>query len=294
MRLTLLGAAVAATLALTACGDAPEKKDTGDAYSAGGVTLGAKPEKIVSLSAAGTEMLFAIGAGDQVEAADATSNYPKDAPKTDLDAYNPNVESIAGYEPDLVVVSHDQKDIREKLEEAEIPTYYAPAAANLSDTYAQIEDLGKLTGHAKEAEKLTGDMADEIDEMLADLPERDAKLSAYYELDDQYFSLTSDTFAGSLLAEAGLTNIADEAKDAKETGGYPQLSDEYILDADPDLIFTAGGVTGEQVADRQGWDTLTAVEDGQVTELNPDIASRWGPRVVDLMRDITDAVAEAK
>lgn len=294
MRLRLPVVAAAVALALTACADAPAEdgKDGGE-YSAGGVTLDAKPDKIVSLSAAGTEMLFAIDAGEQVEAVDSTSDFPEAAPKTDLDAFNPNVEAIAGYEPDLVVVSHDQKDIREKLKEAKIPTYYAPAATSLDEAYQQIEDLGELTGNAKAAEKLTGDMESKIDQMVADLPERENAPTVYYELDDKYFSLDSTTFAGSLLERAGLANIADEADDAKDAKGYPQLSGEYILEQDPDFVFTAGGASAEDVAGRSGWDALTAVKQKQVVALDPDIASRWGPRVVDLMQDITGAVAKS-
>ncbi|MGH8875809.1 MAG: ABC transporter substrate-binding protein, partial [Stackebrandtia sp.] len=190
-----------AALALAGCAQAPseDKAEDKGTYEAGGVKLDAKPEKIVSLSATATEMLFAIDAGDQVKAADVTSNYPADAPDTDLDAFNPNIESISGYEPDLVVLSHDQKDIRDKLKEAKVPAYFAPAAATLDDTYEQIEDLGKLTGHGKEAKKLTGDMADDIKGMYDKLDTPKDKPTAYYELDDKYFTLTSDTFAGSLL-----------------------------------------------------------------------------------------------
>ncbi|ADD45947.1 ABC transporter substrate-binding protein [Stackebrandtia nassauensis] len=291
----LLGVAAVATLALTACADAPsEEKDGGGDYAAGGVTLDAKPDKIVSLSATATEMLFAIDAGDQVEAVDSTSNYPKDAPKTDLDAFNPNVESIAGYEPDLVVVSHDQEGIRDKLKEAKIPTYYAPAAASLDDSYEQIEDLGALTGHRKDAKKLTGDIESEIDTMVEQLPSREDKPTVYYELDDDHYTLTSDTFAGSLLKKAGLVNIADGVEGAEETGGYPKLTGEFILSENPDFVFATGGQTVKDVTGRQGWDSLEAVKKKQVYSLDADVSSRWGPRVVDLMRDITDAVAKSK
>lgn len=300
IRSQLLAAGVAAALAvtLTACSDSDPAEQTpqsGNQYAAGDLTLDARPEHIVSLSAAATEMLFAIDAGDQVTAVDQTSNYPDGVPTTDLDAFTPNVEAIAGYEPDLVVLSHDQEDIVAKLAEVNIPVYYAPAATTVDDTYQQITDLGALTGHSDEAETLTTQMAGTIDELVGGLPQTDEPLSVYYELDPNLYSLTSQTFAGSLLALAGLENIADAADDAEATGGYPQLSQEFVLDADPDLIFvTVGGEEAvEELLDRDGWDTVSAVKNHNVVALDEDIASRWGPRIVDLMGDITDAVVQA-
>ena len=289
--------AVAVSLAgvLAACGGENEPDTTDDfttetTYSAGDLTLPDRPEKIVSLSGTTTEMLFAIGAGDQVEAVDMLSTYPPEAPVTDLDAFVPSVEAIVAYEPDLVVLSHDQNDIIAQLEQVDVPVYYAPAAATLDDTYQQISDLGALTGNTDAATTLNDDMATQIEKLTADLPDRETQLSVYYELDGELFSLTSDTYAGSLLELAGLKNIADDAADAAETGGYPQLSSEFILDSDPDLIFVAGGTEAADVESRDGWDTVSAVENGHVIALDDDIASRWGPRVVDLMEAITTAI----
>lgn len=296
---TWLVGAVAVSLAgvLAACGGQPDSdsatEDTDSPYSAGDLTLPDKPEKIVSLSGTTTEMLFAIGAGDQVEAVDMLSTYPPEAPVTELDAFVPNVEAITGYEPDLVVLSHDQDDIIGQLEEVAVPVYYAPAAVTLDDTYQQISDLGALTGNDDAAATLNDDIATGIEKLVADLPDREDPLTAYYELDGELFSLTSDTYAGSLLQLAGLENIADEAADAAETGGYPQLSPEFVLDSDPDLIFVSGEDAATDVASRDGWDTVSAVADGNVIVLDPDVASRWGPRVVELMEAVTAAVAAA-
>lgn len=293
--------ALAATLAiaLTACSNTPPKSEEPPAdehvYSAGDLTLEDRPEKIVSLSATATEMLFAIDAGEQVTAVDSTSNYPESAPRTELDAFTPNVESIAGYEPDLVVISNDQQDILAKLEEAKVPVYFAPAAATLDDTFQQINDLGELTGHADEAETLATQMEADIDKLVDDMPDIDESMSVYYELSSDLYSLTSNTFAGSLLKEAGLDNIADEADDAADTGGYPQLSAEFVLDANPDIIFvtTGGEKAAKELAGRSGWKSVNAVKDKNVVAIDDDIASRWGPRVVDLMAAITEAVAKA-
>jgi iron complex transport system substrate-binding protein len=131
-----------------------------------GTTTGAaasEPKRIVSLSPTATEMLFAIGAGDQVVAVDSNSNYPAEAPKTDLSAYQPNIEAIAGYKPDLVVYSDDPGELKAGLDKLSIPVLHQPAATDLDDSYAQLGQLGQATGHADEAGQLAATMRDEID-----------------------------------------------------------------------------------------------------------------------------------
>lgn len=259
----------------------------------GPVTLKEQPLAIVSLSAPATESLFAIGAGDQVVAVDATSNYPKDAPITDLSGYEPNIEAIAVYEPDLVIASDDLGDLVSSLGKLSIPVLLQPAATSIEDTYAQIEQLGDATGHRDEAEEVVDGMRTEIAEIVASVPGSAETLSYFHELDSTYFSVTSETFIGQVYALLGLENIADAAP--KAGTGYPQLSEEYIIDADPDLIFLADtkccDQDAETVAGRPGWDQIKAVQDGHVVELDDDIASRWGPRIVDFLRRVADEVA---
>ncbi len=261
----------------------------------GPLTIEEEPEAIVSLSSPATESLFAIGAGDQVIAADETSNYPPEAPTTELSGYQPNIEAIAGYGPDLVIASDDLGDLVASLEKLSIPVLIQPAATSLDDTFAQIEQLGEATGHVEEAEALVDEMTSEIDGIVADAPELDEPLTYFHELDTTYFTVTSATFIGGIYDLLGLENIADEAP--KAGTGYPQLSEEFIIDADPDLIFLADtkccDQDGAAVAARPGWDQIGAVQNDHVIELDDDIASRWGPRVVDFLRIVSDAVAEA-
>ncbi|MEX2255468.1 MAG: ABC transporter substrate-binding protein [Acidimicrobiia bacterium] len=257
-------------------------------FTAGsGATAAADPpERIVSLSPTATEMLFAIGAGDQVVAVDDQSSFPVDAPVTDLSGYTPNVESIAGYDPDLVVVPDGQ--VRKALEDLGIQVLVLPAATRLAGAYSQIRRLGRVTGHAEDAKALVGEMRADIADLAADVPDAGTRPSTYYELDETYFSADSSTFIGKLLELGGFDNIADEAKN--QSPGYPQLSSEYIVDSNPDAVFLADtkccGQTPQTFGERPGFDALTAVEDGHVVSLDDDIASRWGPRVVELLRQI--------
>jgi iron complex transport system substrate-binding protein len=305
LSLTVAGLVLAPFL-LIACGDDDPTSTAADTPSDSAsypVTVGSgknaveiesQPEKIVSLSPTATEMLFAIGAGDQVVAADQYSNYPKDAPTTDLDGFQPNVEAIINYEPDLVVASYDPSNLVGSLDKVGVPTMMLPAAVTLNDTYDQIEQLGAATGHVGDAAEVVSKMKTDIDSIVADVPDG-PPVTYYHELDANLYSVKGSTFIGQLYEMAGMKSIADDAPDA--AGDYPQLSPEYVVSSDPDLIFLAdggsnGGVTVDDVASRPGWDQLTAVQKDHVIEVDPDIASRWGPRVVDYLQTLVDARAQ--
>jgi len=258
----------------------------------GEVRIERRPGRIVSLSPTATEMLFAIGAGDQVVAVDDNSNYPPQAPMTKLSGYEPNVEAIAKYNPDLVVTSNDPGDLVKSLGALSIPAMLEPAANALDDTYAQIEQLGMATGHVSESARVVASMKSQIQQLVASGPTFDSSLTYYHELDQTYYTATSNTFIGQIYGLLGLRNIGDEAKGA--ASGYPQLSAEYIIKADPDIILLADtkccGQSAATVANRPGWDQITAVKTGAVVGLDDDIVSRWGPRVVDFLQVVVQAL----
>ncbi|MFC4059642.1 ABC transporter substrate-binding protein [Planomonospora corallina] len=260
----------------------------------GSVTIGARPERIVSLSPTATEALFAVGAGSQVVAVDDQSNHPAEAPRTDLSGFKPNAEAVIAHKPDLVVLATDTDGIVAKLTKVGVPVLLEPAAAKLDDAYDQIADLGAATGNAAGAEQVVAGMKKKIEEAVAAAP-KDAKLTYYHELDTTPYSVTSTTFVGQVYSLFGLTNIADKAPDL--AGGYPKLSAEFVAQADPDLIFLADtkccGQSGETLAKRPGWSKLSAVTGDRVIALDDDIASRWGPRVADLVQQVGEAVGKA-
>ncbi len=279
----------------------PAVPGTGGATSAfsvetasGVVSLKAKPVRIVSLAPTHTESLFAIGAGAQVIAVDDQSNYPAAAAavKSSLSGFTPNVEAIAGYKPDLVVISDDGADhLAAQLQSLGIPVWIGPAATSLDDVYSEIEQLGTLTGNGDAASALITEMQGKIKASLAELPTNEVPITYYHELDNTYFSVTSKTFVGQLYTLAGLQNIADQSHASND---YPQLSSELIISANPRLIFLADtkccGETAATVAARDGWSNIAAVKNNGVIAMDDDIASRWGPRVVDYMQAIVDAV----
>jgi len=305
-RLPALAAATALTAACAACGGSQPATPTaspaaGSSFPAtvsaanGAVHIGSRPTAIISLSPTSTEMLYAIGAGRQVKAVDSDSDYPPQAPTTKLSGFQPNVEAIVAYKPDLVVVDANTSGLVKRLAAFKIPVLVMPAAAKLSDVYAQFDQLGRATGHLPQAERENATLRSQLAQITAAEPHHASPLTYYYELDQTYYSVTSDTFVGQLLHLLGMKSIADAAKGAAAAGGYPQLSSEFIIKANPDYIILADTLCCRQsaasVARRAGWSGLTAVKDGHIIALNDDIASRWGPRITNLLRTVEAATA---
>ncbi len=266
--------------------EAPD--DAGDDDGEDEATDGDAPERVVSLSPTSTEVLFAIGAGDQVVAVDDQSNFPEEAPTTDLSGFQPNLEAIAAFEPDIVFLSQDVDGLVDGLESIDVEVVIQPAAEDLDEAFDQMLAAGDLTGNAEAASTLVDELRAEIDALLADAPDGDG-LRYYHELDPNLFTATSTTFIGEVYGLFGLDNIADEA--GQDTD-FPQLSPEFVVDADPDLIFVtdASGDGPDEIAARPGWSTITAVEADAIEVLPTDVSSRWGPRVVEFVEAIAQVL----
>ncbi len=221
------------------------------------------------------------------------SSWPSMSSPTIRSGFEPNLEAIAAYEPSLVVISYDPGDFQAGLEVLGIEVLVQNAALTVEDSYAQIEQLGAVTGNVAESAELVLSMQTDIEAILENVDET-TEMNFYHELGEQLYSASSSSFIGQLYTMAGLTNIADEAD--PDGYGYPQLSAEYILEQDPDLIFLADTICCAQDADslgnRPGWDELTAVQNDGIVPLDDDIASRWGPRIVELLDTIVSAVNE--
>ena len=305
----LIAVAFAASLTVAACssnasnsqpGGAATPSQAGGAFPVtvtaanGSVHLTKEPGAILSLSPTATEMLYAIGAGSQVKGVDSDSDYPPQAPRTKLSGFTPNVEAIAAEKPDLVLVANDASTLTKRLAAFHIPVLSLPAPPDIAGVYAEFDQLGQATGHEQQAKKEVAMLRAQIRKIIAAAPHDSKPISYYYELDQTFYSVTSDTFIGKLLGLLGMKSIADSAKGAAAAGGYPQLSAEYVVKANPDFIILADTVcchqTAATVASRPGWSGMAAVKSKHVIMLNDDIASRWGPRVVNLLRTVLAAI----
>jgi iron complex transport system substrate-binding protein len=259
-------------------------------------TIAKKPIKIISLSPSATEILYAVGAGSQILAVDNLSNYPAGTPISEISAFEPNVEAILAKKPDLVLLSIDSAkapQIRNALVKLGIPVLMEKAPATLKDVYAENTLLARVTDRQAGAVKLNASMAKSIKEILAKA-KKSSKIRIFHELDDTYYSVTSNTFIGKVYKDFGAVNIADAAAGA-DNSGYPQLSAEYLLKSDPQVIFLADaqyGVTADSVSKRAGWSQISAVKNKKIVELPADIPSRWGPRLVDFYKLIGASLAK--
>jgi len=306
LRISALVALVAATFAVVVAGASggATSHQTGSqasfpvtiVASNGKVTVARKPRRIVSLSPTATESLFAIGAGVQVVAVDDQSDYPKSVPKTSLSGFTPNVEAIASYRPDLVLIAYDPKGLSDALARLGITVVHQDGAKSFKGAYQQIRQLGLVTGHESEATRVVGRMRSKIAAIVPAARRAGRGLSVYHELTPDLYSATSKTFVGKVYEALGLRNIADAADSAGF--GYPQLSAEYVVSVSPDVIVLADTVCCGQkpstVAARPGWDRISAVRTGSIVRIDDSIASRWGPRLVNFFRAMSSALARLR
>jgi iron complex transport system substrate-binding protein len=310
MRESGTGALALTVLAVLAggCGNSPAGGSTeaGAAATAfpvtvrdagGVVTVKRRPERIVSLSPSATEALFAVGAGDQVAAVDDESDHPRGVPRTDLSSYQPNVEAIASYRPDLVVVPASvPPDVTKGLRGLGLTVLAEPAPERLEQAYDQIRELGRATGHGRAGMRVAARVRAQVEQLIASAPDGPA-LKVFHELDPDLFTASSGSFIGRIYARLGLLNVADRAARRARTE-YPQLSSEAVVAANPDLIVLADGEccgqTPGKVVARAGWDAVSAVRRGAVVAIDDDIASRWGPRIPVLVEQVVRVMERAQ
>ena len=190
-----------------------------------------------------------------------------------------------------MVLAKDVNGVVATLGSLGIPTLLLPSAVKVDDVYREITVLGAATGHRDKAAAVVTGIRTDLDAIAKSVPARGRQVRYFYELTNALHSATSDTFIGELLKTIGLVSIADAAGSA--AGAYPQLSNEFVLNADPDMILVAhtdGSADDPSVIKaRPGWSKLQAVRNDRVLTLNRDIASRWGPRIVIMLRTIVDA-----
>jgi iron complex transport system substrate-binding protein len=246
----------------------------------GAVTIKALPQRIVSLDPTATEDLYAVGAGTQVVAVDQYSDFPPGAPVTTLSGVKPDIAAIAKYNPSLVIAQNNPVLV---------------AALHKLGIPLQIQQIGQATGHAFQADETVEQMKQEITDIAAQAGTKYQGLTYYWETgSNPYRSATSATLIGHIMDMFGLKNIADGAGSV-----HPQLSGHYIVAAKPQIIFLAdtvatSGQTPAMVAARGGWAGIPAVRNHDIFALNADIASRWGPRLPQLVEEIAGALASFK
>lgn len=251
------------------------------------VTLDQPAEKIVTLSPPITEMLYAIGAGDQVIARDSFSDYPEAAlslPDIGGGFAEYDLETIISLEPDLVIAGGiNTAELVQSLEDLGLTVYYLANPSDLEGTFASIETLGVLSNHEDQAKELVSGLSSRVDAVSTILQVVEEKPTVYYELDatdvTKPYTPGPNTFYTSMIEMAGGENIGEKLEFE-----WAQISLEQLLIEDPDLILLGDamwGITPESVAERAGWGSLTAVANGSVLPFDDNLIARIGPRQVD-------------
>jgi len=252
------------------------------------VTVAAKPERVVSLVPSNTEILFAVGAGDQVVGVTSYCNYPAEATTREqvggITTKSLNLESIVALEPDLVLASGSQTDIIPILEESGLSVIVLEPAT-FDDILANLELVGQVTGHADEANTLTDNLHQRLDQVAATVSAADTQPTVFYEVwHDPLMTAGPNTFIGQLITLAGGKSIFEDVQE-----DWPQVSTEVVVGRNPAIILGPDShgdeLTPEKIKSRAGWENIAAVQNGEIYLLNGDAISRPGPRIVDMLEE---------
>jgi len=247
------------------------------------VELESPAQRIVSLTPATTEILFAIGAGSQVVGRDMFSDYPQAA--LDVEDIGGswgeyNSEAIVNLQPDLVIAGGiNPPELVASLENLGLTVYFLANPVTLDELYVNLSIIGKLTGHEKEAAALSTSLDERAAAVDAALVGVTEKPVVYYELDATPFTAGPGTFVDQLITRAGGINFGAGMESA-----WAQVNLEQIVLADPAVIILGDAAYGESfetVAARPGWDVLLAVKNQMIFPFDDNLVSRPGPRLVD-------------
>ena len=245
------------------------------------VVIAAKPRRIISYSPAATEILFAIGAGDRIVAADLFSDYPAEtAALPKLEYSSPDPEAALALEPDLLLFVTQQRDQLQQFRDLRMTVLLIEEADSVEGVYGSIILLGELTENEQRAEALVRSMRERIEAVTAALSDVEQGPRVFYELGPDLYTVAPATFIGGMLSLLKTENVARGA-----ASPFPQLSAEAVIEGDPEVVLLAdaesAGVTADSVAARPGWAGVSAVVNGRIYPIDPDIVNRPGPRIVE-------------
>jgi iron complex transport system substrate-binding protein len=258
----------------------------------GTVRIAARPERILSLSASATQMLYEIGAGIQVVGVDEYSAWPANAPRTKFTGDESSAEDYLYLRPDLVIFAFPSGTLVQQLQKLHIPVLVLPPATTIANVDSQLGELGRATGHQTGAKNIEFSFGADIASAVRGAGGKGRGKTYYVELDPtNYYTATSGTFIGAEFSLFGMRDIADAAGHGSQ---YPQVSPEYILKENPDYVFLADtvccGINSANFARRPGFSVLNAVRLDHVVGLNDSVASQWGPHTMEAFVNLLSRV----
>lgn len=240
----------------------------------------AKPQRIVSLSPATTEMIYAIGAQGQLVGVTHDCNYPSEAArKSQLGKFGSvNLEALIRIKPDLILVTTEMRTVLAPLKRLNVPIL-AFQAPQMSAIPANLRSLGKYTAHTAGAEKA----AQAMEKELRALPPVTQKPSVFYLLwDNPLITASPSSFVGDVLSRAGGHNVVQNTQ-----APFPHYSLEALLKADPEVLIVPHSVADRLHFTKPPFDRLQAVRKQRILRVEDDLISRPGPRVTQAMQQIS-------
>ncbi len=259
------------------------------------ITLDAPATRVVALTASDCEILYALGAGDTLVGRGEYCDYPEDvqAVPSVQSGYETNVEQIIALEPQVVLMATmaQTKEQVEALEAAGVHVIVSDAQ-DIAGVYTAIELIGAVTGKNDEAAALIAGMKDSFAAIAAKV-EGDGSKTVYFEVSPLEYGLWTagkGTFMDELAQMIGLKNAFEDVE------GWAAISEEQVLERDPDYIVTISMYYGEgptpveEIMGREGWQELKAVKNEAVFNADSNEVSRPGPRLVDAAQALYDFV----
>ncbi|MDW7668609.1 MAG: cobalamin-binding protein [Bacillota bacterium] len=245
-------------------------------------------EVIISLAPSMTETIFALGAGDKLSGVTSYCNYPDEAKEIDVvgDFEGPNLERVIEKNPDFVVALSMGEDQRSKLEDAGIKVFLQDPQ-NLDEVFDNIKNIGIILGLQEDAESLIANMVSRKESIEEKAGNFESKKVFYEVWNEPLMTAGPGSILHELITIANGENIAYDAESL-----YPEYSLELLIDRDPEVYLTAddGFKTVEDIKNRNGYENITAIKENNIYMLHPDIVSRTGPRIIDGLEMIAQAI----
>lgn len=253
------------------------------------VVIDSEPENIASMAPSVTETLFEVGAGEKVVGVTTADEYPEEVAEIEKigDFQQVNVEKLLELDTDLLFHSYDSttRDVAEDLEEQTGADVVVVNPKTLDEVVSSMELVGKAAGEPERGRELEQELRSDLED-IASAVEGEPEPTVFYEVfNDPLQTVGPGSFIHDALELAGAENIAADTDKA-----YPTYSAETVIERDPEYYFIGEsvGITPEDVAERPGYSSLTAVEEGNVVAVDDASLSRPGPRITEAIREVAE------
>lgn len=292
--ISLVGAAVLSLSLLTGCGNTSKTMTDREGNE---FTLPKKVEKIISTAPSNTEVLVELGLSDKLVGVDKYSadveGVSEEIPQ--IDFRNPDAESIIALEPDMIIASGHNKvgdeDPFQLVKDAGITVVYIPSSTSIDGIYEDIDFIADITGTEKEGKELVESIKKEVEEVKAIGDTITDKKKVYFEIGSgsALYSFGNSTFLNEMIEIVGAENIF------KDQESWISPSQEAVIDANPDVILTnvvaTNGVSAvDEIKSRDGWDSITAVKEGQVYQIDKNSSSRPSQNIIKALKEMAKAI----